>query len=72
MTRTSSDEYRSGHVYNGYSYIAQAWVVDGIVQGCEHPESMRTAYSHCCSAHRYAGKGIAAVEDVIMLAAGLE
>jgi hypothetical protein len=61
MTRLSSDELRLGHVFNGFDYRIQVWVVDGIVRGCGHPASMRSAGVPCCNAYLYAGQPIASV-----------
>ena len=29
MTRLSGDEWRDGHVWNGFDYALQVWVVEG-------------------------------------------
>jgi len=63
MTRMSSDELRRGRVFNGFDYRAQLWVVDGVVQRCGHPPSMRPGGEPCCNAYRYAGQPIAEVPD---------
>lgn len=34
-----------------FNYELQVWVVDGIVQPCGHPETMKG----CCNARKYAG-----------------
>lgn len=73
MSRVSTNTYDThGNVLNGYDYEAQVWVVDGIVQGCEHPASMRTGERYCCPANRYAGKSIKTVVEVLRLAASAE
>ena len=72
MTRTSTDEYINGKLVNGYSYVAQVWVADGLVVDCNHPAEMRERPYYCCNGHRYAGKGIEAVEAVVMAAASAE
>ncbi len=56
MTRLSGDEIRFGHVWNGFDYDLQAWVVDGIIQDCGHPSEMKAR--GCCNAHKLAGKKI--------------
>ena len=61
MTRFSDDELRDGRVFNGFDYRIQAWVVDGIIECCGHPASMRPAGVPCCNAYRYAGQQIAEV-----------
>ena len=63
MTRMSSDELRLGRVFNGFDYRAQLWVIDGAVQRCGHPASMRPDSTPCCSAYRYAGQPIDQVPD---------
>ena len=60
MSRQSSDEYRSGRVYNGYDYALQVWVLKGIIQDCGHPPIMQQA-GPCCDAHRVAGQRLAEV-----------
>lgn len=58
MTRLSGDEIRYGRVWNGFDYALQVWVIDGVIQGCKHPESMRSAGIQCCNAHKLAGQSI--------------
>jgi hypothetical protein len=58
MTRLSADEIRHGRVWNGFDYALQVWVIDGVIQGCKHPESMRSAGIPCCNAHKLAGQRI--------------
>lgn len=41
MSRLSGNEYRDGMLWNGYDYDNQCWVIDGIIQDCNHPEYMR-------------------------------
>ncbi|HXH21866.1 MAG TPA: hypothetical protein VNN10_07535 [Dehalococcoidia bacterium] len=60
MTRLSSDELRDGHVFNGFDYNIQVWVVEGIIRSCGHPAWMRAGVP-CCSAYRYAGQPISEV-----------
>ena len=38
-----------------YDYALQAWTVNGIIQACGHPASMREA-GPCCNANRYCGR----------------
>jgi hypothetical protein len=61
MTRFSDDELRDGRVFNGFDYRIQAWVVDGVIQHCGHPASMRHGGVPCCDASRFAGQRIADV-----------
>ena len=43
MTRLSGDEIRFGRVWNGFDYELQVWVVNGIIQRCGHPDTMRSS-----------------------------
>jgi hypothetical protein len=61
MTRLSSDELRLGRLFNGFDYQIQVWVVDGLIRGCAHPATMRSAGVPCCNAYLYAGQPIASV-----------
>jgi hypothetical protein len=61
MSRASFDQVRDGFLHNGFDYNVQAWVTNGRVKGCAHPESMREGGVPCCSAHVYAGQPIATV-----------
>ena len=54
--RLSADEIKDGAVWNGYDYCLQAWVKDGFIQDCCHPEEMRR--NHCCNSHRLSGRKI--------------
>ncbi|MFY9270822.1 MAG: hypothetical protein WAO55_13855 [Candidatus Manganitrophaceae bacterium] len=56
MTRYIGDEIRDGHVWNGYDYSLQVWVVNGVVQDCSHPQEMKKG--DCCPAKRLAGQRI--------------
>lgn len=47
---------KSGVVVDGYDYNLQAWIKDGVIQDCFHPEHWKE--SHCCNAHRLAGRRI--------------
>ena len=49
MTRVSGDEWRDGHVWNGFDYALQVWVVEGVVQPCGHPPAM-SRHAPCCAA----------------------
>lgn len=40
MSRTSNNTYQEGWLHNGYDYIRQAWVKDGVYVRCGHPESL--------------------------------
>jgi hypothetical protein len=40
MSRTSSDEYRNGLLWNGFDYTRQSWVIGGKYVRCGHPEAM--------------------------------
>jgi hypothetical protein len=63
MTRQSGDEILFGRVWNGCDYDLQVWVVDGIVQPCGHPHTMRSPERSCCNAYRLAGQNILEVPD---------
>jgi hypothetical protein len=56
MRRTSGDEFRNGTLWNGYDYGLQVWVRGGIVEDCQHPESMGPG---CCNGRFYAGQAVA-------------
>jgi hypothetical protein len=57
--RLSSDTFNpAGEVVNGYDYDLQVWVIDGIVQDCGHPATMRQR-GPCCNANRLAGLTVA-------------
>jgi hypothetical protein len=58
MTRLSGDEIRFGRVWNGFDYELQVWVANGIIQGCGHPQTMRSDGRPCCNACRLAGQSI--------------
>ena len=58
MTRLSGDQIRFGRVWNGFDYDLQVWVVDGIIQPCGHPDTMRSPKNSCCNAYRLAGQNI--------------
>jgi hypothetical protein len=58
MTRLSGDEIRGGRVWNGFDYELQVWVVDGIIQRCGHPDTLRLQDGSCCDAYRLAGQNI--------------
>lgn len=62
MTRTAEDEIKDGRIYNGFDYQLQVWIVEGIIQPCAHPESMRTNKETCCNQHALAGRHISTVE----------
>lgn len=38
--RQSSDMIRQRRLINGFNYAKQCWIKDGIIQRCDHPESM--------------------------------
>ena len=63
MTRLSGDQIRFGRVWNGFDYDLQVWVVDGIIQLCGHPHTMRSPERSCCNAYRLAGQNILGVPD---------
>ena len=63
MTRLSGDEIRGGRVWNGFDYELQVWVVDGIIQRCGHPDTMRLQDRSCCNAYRLAGQNIPDVSN---------
>ena len=59
MTQFGRVEIREGHVWNGFDYSLQVWVVDGIFQDCGHPEGMKK--ENCCNGQRLAGRRITRV-----------
>ena len=63
MTRLSGDEIRFGRVWNGFDYELQVWIANGIIQRCEHPQTMRSDGKPCCNAYRLAGQSILDVPD---------
>jgi len=63
MTRLSGDQIRFGRVWNGFDYDLQVWVVDGIIQPCGHPDTMRSPERPCCNAYRLAEQKILEVPD---------
>ena len=58
MTRLSGDEIRHGRVWNGFDYELQVWVIDGTIQNCGHPATMRFQSRSCCNTYRLAGQNI--------------
>jgi len=54
MTRRSHDEWIDGRLVNGFDYVAQAWVVNGMYQPCGHPAALR-GQGPCCNAWSLAG-----------------
>lgn len=52
--RLSKNEVKDGVVLNGFDYELQVWVIDGVVQRCGHPETMK----NCCNGSKYAGQRI--------------
>ena len=38
-----------------YDYDLQVWVINGVVEICGHPDSMRPDGMCCCNRFRYAG-----------------
>ena len=63
MTRLSGDEIRHGRVWNGFDYELQVCVVNGIIQHCGHPDTMRSPKNFCCNAYRLAGRSIVDVPN---------
>lgn len=47
LQRHEVEDYDALH----YNYQLQAWIEDGYVDPCNHPESMG---DHCCNGRRYA------------------
>ncbi len=43
-----------------FDYRLQVWVINGIIQNCGHPESMRP---NCCNGDRFKGLRIEDCED---------
>jgi hypothetical protein len=60
VTRVSGDDVRDGHVWNGFDYALQVWVVEGVVQPCGHPPAM-SQHAPCCAARVLAGQRIEAI-----------
>ncbi len=59
MSRTSNDQYdTAGALVNGYDYTMQVWVVDYIIQNCEHPERMQAQCQRICTGRKLAGTDI--------------
>jgi hypothetical protein len=58
MRLSSNQTDASGEVVNGYDYGLQAWVTDGIIETCGHPETMRRN-GPCCNANRFQGLPLA-------------
>lgn len=54
--RQSGDEIHEGRVWNGFDYKLQVWVVDGIIQDCNHPLKMKA--TGCCTQHQLADQNI--------------
>lgn len=54
MSRVSGDDVRNGLVHNGFDYALQVWVLNGVIQKCGHPETMK----NCCNAGRLHGQKI--------------
>jgi hypothetical protein len=56
--RTSVDviDQSTGAVTDGFDYQLQVWVSNGIIQDCGHSATSKA--SHCCNAHRLAGRNI--------------
>ena len=50
-----------------YNYRLQVWTIDGIVQTCGHPQSMRL-FGPCCNQYRYQGMTV----SVAMIARPLQ
>jgi hypothetical protein len=63
MTRLSGDEIRFGRVWSGFDYDLQVWIVDGTIQRCGHPATIRLQGRSYCNAYRLAGKKILEVPD---------
>lgn len=41
MSRTSTNQLsEAGKLVNGYDYINQAWVINGVYMACSHPADM--------------------------------
>ena len=58
VTRLSGDEWRDGHVWNGFDYALQVWVVQDSVRPCGHSPAM-SRHAPCCVAFLWpAGESI--------------
>jgi hypothetical protein len=51
---------RDGHVWNGFDYALQVWVVEGVVRPCGHPPVVSRPTA-CCAARVLAGQRIEAI-----------
>ena len=60
MTRVSGDDVHDGHVWNGFDYALQVWVVEGVVQPCGYPPAM-SRHTPGCTARVLAGRRIEAI-----------
>lgn len=60
MSRVSIDEIKDGIVYNGFDYNLQVWVINGIVQNCNHPQSSDKGHG-CCNARHLHGREISKI-----------
>jgi len=59
MSRLSTDQYINGQLVNGFDYDLQVWVIDGVIQDCGHPDSMRCA--SYCNQRKYHGMKLSEV-----------
>jgi len=60
MSKQSKDQYDDkGNLINGYNYELRVWVLNGIIQNCGHPETMRPG---CCNADKFQGKRLVEVK----------
>ena len=61
MSRTSNDEFDSkGNLLNGFDYTVQAWVKDGRVLRCGHPEALPCG----CTGKTFEGRTIGEVRAI--------
>ncbi len=46
-----------------FDYEMQVWIVDGIIQPCGHPDSMKVRHA-CCNAWLYRNMAIGTARDM--------
>lgn len=52
MSRLSCDQFINGVLFNGYDYVNQCWVINGIIDKCYHPKTMDCG----CYSRKHAGE----------------
>lgn len=46
------------HPSTWYNYAVQVWLVNGVIQPCKHPATMRANGQHCCNADKFKGMSL--------------